>query len=99
MIERSDSVDRLVQKTAARYLQPKLDFPFALVAVGGYGRRELFPQSDIDLIVLAPDESATSALQEPLSEFLRELGDGGWRGSQSVRTVAECVHLQERNIE
>ena len=34
MIERAESVDRLVQETAARYLEPKLDFPFALVAVG-----------------------------------------------------------------
>jgi [protein-PII] uridylyltransferase len=97
--ERADSVDRLVQETASRYLQPKLDFPFALVAVGGYGRRELFPQSDIDLLILAPDESATSPLKEPLGEFLRELWDGGLRASQSVRTVAECTRLQERNIE
>ncbi|HEY3455043.1 MAG TPA: ACT domain-containing protein [Bryobacteraceae bacterium] len=99
MTGRAESVDRLVRETAARYLQPKLDFPFAVVAVGGYGRRELFPHSDIDLIILAPDESRTSALQEPLGEFLRELWDGGLRASQSVRTIAECTRLQERNIE
>ena len=99
MTGRADSVDRLVRETAARYLQPKLNFPFAIVAVGGYGRRELFPHSDIDLIILAPDESRTAALQEPLGEFLRELWDGGLRASQSVRTIAECTRLQERNIE
>jgi len=99
MTERADSVDRFVQETASRYLQPKLDFPFTLVAVGGYGRRELFPQSDIDLIILAPDESMMGAFQEPLGEFIRELWDSGLRASQSVRTVNECAHLQQRNIE
>ena len=99
MTERADSVDRLVQETAARYLQPKLDFPFSLVAVGGYGRRELFPQSDVDLVVLAPDETAMPAFQEPLGEFIRELWDSGLRASQSVRTVNECARLSERNIE
>src|SRR6478609_9866865 len=99
MNARSDSVDRLVQETASRYLQPKLGFPFALTAVGGYGRQELFPHSDVDFIVLAPDESATAALKEPLGEFLRELWDAGLRVSQSVRTVAECSRLNERNIE
>lgn len=99
MTERADSVDRLVQQTASRYLQPRLDFPFALTAVGGYGRRELFSHSDVDLIVLAPDESATAQLKEPLGEFLRELWDAGLRVSQSVRTVAECSRLHERNIE
>ena len=98
MTQRADSVDRLVQETASRYLQPKLGFPFALTAVGGYGRRELFPHSDVDLIVLAPEESLTE-LKEPLSEFLRELWDAGLRVSQSVRTVAECSRLHDRNIE
>jgi [protein-PII] uridylyltransferase len=97
MTERADSVDRLVQETASRYLQ--LASPFALVAVGGYGRRELFPHSDIDLVILTRDESATPALKEPLSEFLRELWDAGLRVSQSVRTVAECSRLHDRNIE
>jgi len=99
MTERADSVDRLVQETASRYLQPKLAFPFALVAVGGYGRRELFPHSDVDLVILAPDESATTALKTPLGEFVRELWDAGLRASQSVRTVAECARLNDRNIE
>src|SRR3954469_14069485 len=99
MIARADSVDRLIQETASRYLQPQLSFPFALVAVGGYGRRELFPHSDVDLVILAPEESATAALREPLGEFVRELWDAGLRASQSVRTVAECSRLHERNIE
>jgi [protein-PII] uridylyltransferase len=97
MTGRADSVDRLVQETASRYLQ--LASPFALLAVGGYGRRQLFPHSDIDLIVLTPGESSTAELKDPLSEFLRELWDAGLRVSQSVRTVAECARLHDRNIE
>ena len=99
MTERSDSVDRIAQETASRYLAPGVSSPFAIVAVGGYGRRELFPYSDIDLLFLLAEESVTAGLKEPLGEFLRELWDRGLRASHSARTVAECSSLHEQNIE
>ena len=55
----------------------------ALVAVGGYGRRELFPFSDVDLLILTPDEKTQLAIREPLSLCLRDLWDKGLRISQS----------------
>ena len=61
----------------------------ALIAVGGYGRKELFPYSDIDLLILTPDEKTQRAIREPLSMFLRDLWDGGLRISQSVHTPQE----------
>jgi [protein-PII] uridylyltransferase len=71
----------------------------ALLAVGGYGRRELFPYSDIDLLILTPDEKAQLAIKEPLSMFLRDLWDQGLRVSQTVHTPPECNQIDAANAE
>ncbi len=71
----------------------------AMLAVGGYGRRELFPYSDVDITILIDQESLTAAMKEPLSEFMRLLWDADLRLSHSVHTVAECVEIHEGNIE
>lgn len=97
--ERTEFVDRAVIEAADRYLHPKAQTPFAIAAVGGYGRGELFPHSDIDLLLVAGNEAAVAALKEPLSEFLRSLWDAGLRVSHSVRTPTECGHLHEGNLE
>jgi len=95
LAERTAKVDSIVRQMSAKYLSG----PFSVAAAGGYGRRELFPQSDIDLLILAEKESDVAAMKEPLALFLRELWDAGLRASQSVRTIAECCRLQEQNIE
>ena len=71
----------------------------ALLAVGGYGRSELFPYSDIDLLILTPDEKTQSAIKEPLGMFLRDLWDQGLRISQSVHTPADCNQIDSANAE
>jgi [protein-PII] uridylyltransferase len=72
--------------------------PVTLGAVGGYGRRELFPFSDVDLLLLI-DAPLTDAEREPVAELLRRLWDSGLRVSQSVRTVAECCEIHDGNLE
>lgn len=67
-----------------------------LVAVGGYGRRELFPHSDIDLLVLvAADKAGASTMggniTARLEHWVRSLWDLGLDIGHSVRTVAECL--------
>jgi [protein-PII] uridylyltransferase len=99
LLGRSDSVDQIIAQTALTHFSSGLAVPFSIAAVGGYGRRELFPYSDIDILILVENEAAMAALKNPLSEFLRELWDAGLRASQSVRTVAECCELHEQNIE
>ena len=100
LAERTTRTDLIVQQLSARCLTggPQ-GVPYSVVAVGGYGRSELFPQSDVDLLLLVEDESAVSALKNPLANLLRELWDGGLHASHSVRTISECVSLHDQNIE
>jgi hypothetical protein len=99
LAERTRLVDKAISDAAAHSLTPRLAFPFTICAVGGYGRSELFPYSDIDLLILADSEDDLPLMKDPLSDFLRVVWDAGLRASQSVRTVAECCRLQEQNIE
>jgi [protein-PII] uridylyltransferase len=69
-----------------------LDFPatLTLAAVGGYGRGELYPASDIDLLILLPHEP-DAALQERLERLVGHFWDIGLEIGHSVRTVQECL--------
>ncbi len=71
----------------------------ALIAVGGYGRRELHPQSDIDILILLDDETEENQ-HNSLSEFFKFLWDIGLKLGHSVRSVTECtsVAIQDQTI-
>ncbi len=62
----------------------------ALVAVGGYGRGELFPKSDIDLLILLPQQP-DETLQQRLQQLVSMLWDIGLEVGHSMRTVAQCL--------
>ena len=62
----------------------------SLVAVGGYGRGELHPASDIDLMILEKSRS-NKETNEQIQQFLTFLWDIGLEVGQSVRTVKDCV--------
>lgn len=74
----------------------RADFPAgcALVAVGGYGRAQLFPYSDVDVLLLLP-QGATPQANSPLSAriegFIGSCWDAGLEIGSSVRTIAECL--------
>ncbi|AGA89556.1 (protein-PII) uridylyltransferase [Thioflavicoccus mobilis 8321] len=69
----------------------------ALVAVGGYGREELHPASDVDILVLVAPQ-AVAPLAGPLEELITLLFDIGLQPGHSVRTVAECANIAARDI-
>ena len=94
LLDRSAFVDRLVSDF---FEQTRPDV--TVVAVGGYGRQELFPYSDVDLLLLVDRIPDNAQQKDPISEFLRRLWDAGLRVSQSVRTVAECCELHDGNLE
>ncbi len=69
----------------------------SLVAVGGYGRGELHPHSDIDLLILLTDTERNVA-EEPLADFLTLLWDLRLEVGHSARTIAECGHEAEQDL-
>lgn len=71
---------------------------FCLIATGGYGRGELAPFSDIDLLFLLP-ENASPELSQRVERSLYCLWDLGLDLGHAVRTVPECVQLARQNIE
>ncbi|MCF8004000.1 MAG: [protein-PII] uridylyltransferase [Chromatiaceae bacterium] len=85
---RSALVD-MVLRCAWQRLMPAPDLG-ALIAVGGYGRAELHPASDIDLLILV-DEDSLESLQGPLTELVTFLWDIGVELGHSVRTLSECA--------
>ncbi len=71
-----------------------------LVAVGGFGRGALFPFSDIDILILLPDNQKLIAevLSSKIEKFVAYCWDTGLEIGSSVRTVAECVSEAEQDI-
>ncbi len=69
----------------------------ALIAVGGYGRGEMMPKSDVDLLILL-DETDPEQHNEALEQFLTFLWDIGLDIGHSVRTVAECVEQAANDV-
>jgi [protein-PII] uridylyltransferase len=69
----------------------------ALFAVGGFGRGELFPQSDVDLLVLC-EEAPTGSLARSLETLFTGLWDLGLKPGHALRTLAQCRELASKDI-
>ena len=91
----SGSVDAALQHLWAEHLGD--DAEAALIAVGGYGRGELFPQSDVDILVLTR-ETPNAVLSEKLERFITSLWDTGLQIGHSVRTLTECEALARDDL-
>ncbi len=71
----------------------------SLVALGGYGRRLLFPYSDLDILFLFGNEKAESEFRPLIADFSRTLWDLSFRVSSAGRTLEECKRIEEDNAE
>ena len=75
--------------------------PFTLVAVGGFGRGELFPHSDVDVLLLLPDGESpdtNGALKTRIESFIGSCWDAGLEIGSSVRTLADCVSEAAKDV-
>lgn len=72
---------------------------YCLVAIGGYGRRSLFPCSDLDVLLLCADARAGEIAREPGGALVRALWDLGWRAAVTSRLLDECDRFEQDNPE
>src|SRR5258708_14929513 len=87
-------VDRVLKDM---WRQLRLPAPLALLAVGGYGRGELYPHSDIDVLVLLQD-SASAGPAAKIEGLVGRAWATGLEPAHSVRTVAECVEEAAKDV-
>jgi [protein-PII] uridylyltransferase len=71
----------------------------ALVATGGFGRRELFPCSDIDVLFLCASEKVEPAWSDRIRVCTQAMWDIGLRASPVTRTLKECERVHPDNLE
>ncbi|GIU16735.1 MULTISPECIES: bifunctional uridylyltransferase/uridylyl-removing protein GlnD [unclassified Shewanella] len=92
---RCQHVDKLLQQQwSAHNLQ---QYPIALIAVGGYGRGALHPQSDVDLLFLTEGELSYDA-EQALSAFIAFIWDAGLEVGHSVRSIEETLEQGRADI-
>jgi [protein-PII] uridylyltransferase len=93
--------DRTAQQIFGEVLRVNNAEPqgLSLVALGGYGRRLLFPYSDLDILFLFGNEKAEAEFRPLIADFSRTLWDLGFRVSSAGRTLEECKRIEEDNAE
>ncbi|WP_309679641.1 [protein-PII] uridylyltransferase [Polaromonas sp.] len=105
----SRGIHSLLQKLARhadatlQLLWQRAAFPDSacLVAVGGFGRGALFPHSDVDVLLLLPDDAevdADPALKSKVERFIGSCWDSGLEIGSSVRTAADCVEEAAKDV-
>lgn len=89
---------QLIDKTLQLiWLQANIHAHACLIAVGGYGRCELFPYSDIDLLILLPQQLSEAQNRE-IESLIGLLWDIGLNVGHSVRTLQECVNEAKHDV-
>jgi [protein-PII] uridylyltransferase len=98
---RAAAVDELVSGLWAQAVErdKRLAASVALIAVGGYGRRELFPYSDVDLLFLLDGRLAEKDVKDAIRRVNQEMWDCGIRVSPVTRKIAECERFDPENAE
>ena len=98
---RASIVDRLLielwRRSAGIGLAP--DAKVAMLAMGGYGRKDLFPCSDIDVLFAFSDEDQEKSARPAIRAIVQAMWDIGLRASPTNRTVKECNRFDPDNLE
>ena len=93
LTKRSNKFDEIIKK---EFIQRELETDFALVALGGYGRKELFPSSDIDLSIIQL-HSKTKKIED-IRDFIGWLWTLNVKVGHSVRTVKDIESITKSDL-
>ena len=98
---RSAAVDELIVGLWKQAVveSPVLGHGIAVLAVGGYGRRELFPYSDVDLLYLLDGKVSEAEIKQPIRRISQQLWDCGLRLSPTSRKRSEAERFDTENAE
>ncbi|BCE01625.1 [protein-PII] uridylyltransferase [Marinicellulosiphila megalodicopiae] len=92
---RSNALDKLITHIWLSFINNQ---EVCLIAVGGYGRCEMLPKSDIDLLLLFEDEAVIEQYKSKIEQFLMQLWDIGLDIGSSVRTFSDCEREASNDI-
>jgi [protein-PII] uridylyltransferase len=100
---RSLIVDLLIRRIARAAVEERIGDPsqaghFAVIALGGYGRQELAPNSDIDIMFLHHGRKDSERAAQLSEAIIYQLWDVGFTVGHSVRSLGECVSIAKEDI-
>jgi [protein-PII] uridylyltransferase len=96
---RSTVVDRILIEMWRRAFAGLPSLNVSMLALGGYGRKDLFPYSDIDVLFAFADEKTEEQSREAVRAIIQGMWDIGLRASPSSRTVKEAGRFDPDNLE
>src|SRR5271157_3069958 len=97
--DRTAVVDKLAIQLWEQNVSTRAGSGVALIALGGFGRRALFPYSDVDLLFLAQNEALHGWAKDPVRSICQEMWDIGLRVSPTTRTLDDCARFDQDNVE
>jgi [protein-PII] uridylyltransferase len=96
---RSSVVDRLLIELWRRAFGADAAVKASMLALGGYGRKDLFPFSDIDVLFAFADDDAEKSGRPAVRSIIQAMWDIGLRASPATRTLKECTRFDPDNLE
>ncbi len=97
--QRTKLLERIICSLWQEHIAAHGVAPFALVAIGGFGRSWLFPHSDVDFLFLHESRATEETYKAALRGFSQELWDLPLKVSPATRTLAECERVNPDNVE
>jgi [protein-PII] uridylyltransferase len=101
VFSRTTVVESILLRLWNQYISPQENGPagIALVALGGFGRKWLFPHSDLDLLFLHASERTENEFKGRIRQFSQEVWDLRMKLSPAARKISECDRFDPENLE
>jgi [protein-PII] uridylyltransferase len=101
ILSRTTVVESILLRLWNQYISAEKNGPtgLTLVALGGFGRKWLFPHSDIDLLFLHANERTEAEFKDRIRQFSQEIWDLRMKLSPATRKLSECDRFDPENLE